>query len=76
MKAAASEPTLDEESSDEEEDRGDVGLDGNEADTLEPGATSTFPVKAAGITDGDWRVYRAIVLTKREFDDKFKAMWA
>lgn len=76
MKAAVADPSLESESSDEEDDG--VGESGNNTETeeLEPGATLTFPVKPAGITEGDWKVYRAVVLTRREFDKKFKAMWA
>ncbi|KAG8926836.1 hypothetical protein FRC01_008316 [Tulasnella sp. 417] len=43
---------------------------------FEPGATRIFPVKPENITDGDWKVYRAVVLTGREFQAKFRAMWA
>ncbi|KAG9050595.1 hypothetical protein FS837_004120 [Tulasnella sp. UAMH 9824] len=75
MKAAAAGPNLESESSDEGGDPGDEGRDANEGDTLEPGATSIFPVKPAGITDGDWKLYRAVVLTKREFEEKFKTTW-
>ncbi|KAG8906647.1 hypothetical protein FRC01_007935 [Tulasnella sp. 417] len=74
IKATRTAPNLDSKSSDGEDDELDGGQD--EGDTLEPGATSIFPVKPTGITDGDWKVYRAIVLTKREFDEKFKAMGA
>lgn len=76
MKAAAADPNLDSESSDGEDDQEDEGRDEIEGEKLEPGTTMTFPVKPARITDGDWKVYRAVVLTKREFDEKFKAMWA
>ncbi|KIO24167.1 hypothetical protein M407DRAFT_213317 [Tulasnella calospora MUT 4182] len=76
MKAAAADPNVDSESSDEGYDHGNEGRDESDGDTLEPGVTSIFPVKPAGITDGDWKVYRAVVLTKREFDKKFRVMWA
>ncbi|KAG8971374.1 hypothetical protein FRC05_011136 [Tulasnella sp. 425] len=76
MKAAAADPSLESESSDEEDDWRDESGNSAETEELEPGATVTFPVKPAGVTEGDWKVYRAIVLTKREFDEKFKAMWA
>ncbi|KAG8944708.1 hypothetical protein FRC04_001607 [Tulasnella sp. 424] len=76
MKATASDPNLESESSDEEEDDTDESENASETEDLEPGVTSTFPVKPASITVGDWKVYRAVVLTKREFDEKFKGMWA
>ncbi|KAG8924159.1 hypothetical protein FRC01_011869 [Tulasnella sp. 417] len=76
LKAAAADSNLESEMSDSESDEGDEGQDSNERGTLEPGATSIFRAKPTGVTDGDWKVYRAIVLTKREFDEKFKTMWA
>ncbi|KAG8926835.1 hypothetical protein FRC01_008315 [Tulasnella sp. 417] len=76
MKAAAADPNFDTESSEEQDDQLEEERDEIEEDTLDPGATLTFPVKAAGVTDGDWKVYRTIVLTRREFNEKFKAMWA
>lgn len=76
MKAAASDPSLESESSDEEEDETNESETESGEEELEPGVTSTFPIKPAGITEGDWKVYRAVVLTKREFDEKFKLNWA
>ncbi|KAG8944709.1 hypothetical protein FRC04_001608 [Tulasnella sp. 424] len=76
MKAAAADPSLESESSDEEEDDADESENEGETEDLEPGVTSTFLVKPVGISEGDWKVYRGVVLTKREFDEKWKAMWA
>ncbi|KAG8924160.1 hypothetical protein FRC01_011870 [Tulasnella sp. 417] len=86
FKAVAADPSLDSESSDSEEDgeeeeegRSEAEVEAEaeaEAQQFEPGATSIFPVKPKNITEGDWKVYRAVVLTRQEFDVKFKAMWA
>ncbi|KIO24164.1 hypothetical protein M407DRAFT_213307 [Tulasnella calospora MUT 4182] len=84
LKAVAADPNLDSESSDEEEDGAEEGESGSEteaeaeaeAQQFEPGATSIFPMKPQNISDGDWKVYRAVVLTKQEFDEKFRPMWA
>ncbi|KAG9000216.1 hypothetical protein FRB94_005612 [Tulasnella sp. JGI-2019a] len=42
----------------------------------ENGATEAFPSRPLGTSDGDWKVYRSIVLLRKEFDDKWRATWA
>ncbi|KAG8960836.1 hypothetical protein FRC03_006079 [Tulasnella sp. 419] len=42
----------------------------------EKGSTIAFPTKPESITDGDWKVYRALVLLRTEFDEKWKLTWA
>lgn len=91
LKAVVADPGSDSESSDEEEDGEDGGesetetdsteaeaetADETEAGQFEAGATRIIPLKPQTITEGDWKVYRAIVQTRREFDVKFKAMWS
>ncbi|KAG8921610.1 hypothetical protein FRC01_000166 [Tulasnella sp. 417] len=76
MKAVAADSNIEGQLSDSESEGEDEGRDGEEEDTLEPGATWIFPVKPTGITDGDWKVYRATVLARRDFNAKFKKMWA
>ncbi|KAG9019792.1 hypothetical protein FRB90_007935 [Tulasnella sp. 427] len=77
LKASAADSTADTGSdSDDETDDWDENPNRESVKELEPGATSTFLEKPPGVTEGDWKVYRAVVLTKREFDEKWKAMWA
>ncbi|KAG9026325.1 hypothetical protein FRB95_008992 [Tulasnella sp. JGI-2019a] len=42
----------------------------------ENGATEAFPSRPPGTSNGDWKVYRSIVLLRKEFDDKWRATWA
>ncbi|KAG8943063.1 hypothetical protein FRC00_011381, partial [Tulasnella sp. 408] len=75
LKAVMGDSGLESESSDEEE--GEEGESKSERESEseaedEPGA----PGKPKGVSDGDWKVYRAVVLTKQEFDEKFRAMWS
>lgn len=41
---------------------------------FEHGATATFTSRPYGIGDEDWKVYRAVVLAKEDYDEKLKAM--
>ncbi|KAG8869503.1 hypothetical protein FRB97_001094 [Tulasnella sp. 331] len=42
----------------------------------ESGATEAFPTMPLGTNEGDWKVYRSIVLLRKEFDEKWRATWA
>lgn len=42
----------------------------------EKGATDVFPKKPLGSSEGDWKVYRSFVLLRKEFDDKWRAIWS
>lgn len=44
--------------------------------TGERGCTDAFPGKPPGTSDGEWKVYRAMVLLRKEFDDKWRVTWA
>lgn len=78
IKAGDADPSVESQSSDEDEGEGDGSENGSEVEELEfePSPTSTFPVKPASITEGDWKVYRAVVLTQRSFYEKWKPTWA
>jgi len=44
--------------------------------TSERGATEAFPSRPPGTSDGEWKVYRSIVMLRKEFDDKWRPTWA
>ena len=44
--------------------------------THERGSTEAFPARPAGVAEADWKVYRAIVLLRTEFDHKWRETWA
>lgn len=61
---------------DDEPDLEDGTDSDSEDENEEIPVSSTLPSKPKGVDSGDWNVYRTVVATKQEFDEKWKKMWA
>jgi hypothetical protein len=61
---------------DPEMDSGYGTLDPAEMDTDEIGANDESFKRPRGVSDLDWKVYEVVDGALREFDEKYRAMWA
>jgi hypothetical protein len=80
LKASSAEPDVQESVGDTEDDSGYVGtassIDLGEADDEEGVSDNSNFKRPQGVGDADWRVYEVVDKALREFNAKFKAMWA